>query len=125
MKKTSAVKTTTKTQAKKLVTSPVPCIIGFGSSPSRCGPLAGTATNGQTRDLPVPMQGAYEHARLRPREADTVLAISHRVVLPSATLTASAPRTLKLSRLNGWPVRIPVNASQRTSRYATYDSGIA
>ena len=30
---------------------PPPCIIGYGSSPSRCGPPAST-TGGQTRDLP-------------------------------------------------------------------------
>ena len=30
---------------------PRPCIIGFGSSPSRCGPPASSA-DGQTRDLP-------------------------------------------------------------------------
>ena len=37
-----------------------PCITGFGSSPSRCGP--GRDRPGQTRDLPVPGQGAYAHA---------------------------------------------------------------
>src|SRR5216683_3081366 len=36
------------------------CIIGFGSSRSRCGPQL--ASSGQTRDLPVPGQGAYAHA---------------------------------------------------------------
>jgi hypothetical protein len=39
------------------------CIIGFGSSPSRCGPSAHTATGGQAGDLPVPAQGACVHAR--------------------------------------------------------------
>jgi hypothetical protein len=29
----------------------------------------------------------------------------------------------KLSRLNGWPMRIPVNASQRPSRATAHDSG--
>ena len=29
-----------------------PCIIGFGSSPSRCGPSAHATSDGQTRDLP-------------------------------------------------------------------------
>src|SRR6516162_7447126 len=42
---------------------PRPCIIGFGSSPSRCGP-AGHDPVGQTRDLPVPVQGASAHARV-------------------------------------------------------------
>ena len=39
-----------------------PCVIGFGSSPSRCGPL-GDATDGQAGDLPVPEQRACGHAR--------------------------------------------------------------
>src|SRR5437773_2551881 len=37
-------------------------IIGYGSSPSRCGPERRTAA-GQTWDLPVPVQGASAHAR--------------------------------------------------------------
>src|SRR5215467_8016229 len=40
---------------------PRPCIIGYGSSPSRCG-LA--TDGGQTWDLPVPVQGASAHARV-------------------------------------------------------------
>src|SRR6266851_1402214 len=40
--------------------SPPPFIIGFGSSPSRCGPLGG----GRTWGLPVPVQGASAHARV-------------------------------------------------------------
>jgi hypothetical protein len=39
------------------------CIIGFGSSPSRCGPSAHTATGGQAGDLPVRVQGVCVHAR--------------------------------------------------------------
>jgi hypothetical protein len=41
---------------------PRPFIIGYGSSPSRCGPEQRTAA-GQTWDLPVPVQGASAHAR--------------------------------------------------------------
>src|SRR5207253_639368 len=41
---------------------PRPFIIGYGSSPSRCGPERRTAA-GQTWDLPVPVQGASAHAR--------------------------------------------------------------
>src|SRR5499433_3933203 len=41
---------------------PRPFIIGYGSSPSRCGPERRTAA-GQTSDLPVPVQGASAHAR--------------------------------------------------------------
>jgi len=39
------------------------CIIGYGSSPSRCGP-ATACRPGQSRDLPVPEQGASAHARV-------------------------------------------------------------
>src|SRR5205823_3606434 len=41
---------------------PRPFIIGYGSSPSRCGPERRTAA-GQMWDLPVPVQGASAHAR--------------------------------------------------------------
>src|SRR5574337_417727 len=41
-----------------------PYIIGFGSSPSRCGPRGNTSPRGQTGDLPVPVQGACTHARV-------------------------------------------------------------
>jgi len=39
-----------------------PCIIGYGSSPSRCGPAA--VAERSSRDLPVPAQGASAHARV-------------------------------------------------------------
>jgi hypothetical protein len=38
-----------------------PCIIGYGSSPSRCGPARQRA-GGRTWGLPVPAQGASAHA---------------------------------------------------------------
>ncbi len=37
-----------------------PFIIGYGFSPSRCGPVM---LAGQPQDLPVPVQGASAHAR--------------------------------------------------------------
>jgi len=37
-----------------------PCIIGYSSSLSRCGPMP---FYGQSRGLPVPAQGASAHAR--------------------------------------------------------------
>ncbi len=45
---------------------PPPCIIGFGSSPSRCGPDRQHA-GGRLWDLPVPEQGASAHARVSDR----------------------------------------------------------
>ena len=41
-----------------------PYIIGVGFSPSRCGPPATPGSDGQTGNLPVPVQGAYVHARV-------------------------------------------------------------
>jgi hypothetical protein len=43
--------------------------------------------------------------------------------LPSVKTTTWAPGTFKLSRLNGWPVCSPVNASPTSSRMSTHDSG--
>jgi hypothetical protein len=42
--------------------------------------------------------------------------ITHPAVLPSDVRTSSAPGTVLLSRLYGWPMRSPVNASRLTSR---------
>jgi hypothetical protein len=44
-----------------------------------------------------------------------MLALTHAIVLPSASQTASALRS-KLSRLNGWPIRSPADASRPASR---------
>jgi hypothetical protein len=44
-----------------------------------------------------------------------MLAFTHAIVLPSAGQTASALRTM-LSRLNGWPIRSPADASRPASR---------
>src|SRR5262249_32964595 len=51
------------------------------------------------------------------------LAMSGPDVLPSVSRTTSAPGMRGLSRLNGWPVRPPVNASRLPSRAAAHDSG--
>jgi hypothetical protein len=48
---------------------------------------------------------------LRPRGVETDTRIAHPYVLPSASLTASAPWIGFLSRLNGWPARSPADAS--------------
>jgi len=52
---------------------------------------------------------------LRPRRADRMLALTHAIVLPSASQTASALQS-NLSRLNGWPIRSPADASRSASR---------
>src|SRR5215813_10874282 len=51
------------------------------------------------------------------------LALSRPDMLPSTLCTASAPRMRLFSRLNGWPMRSPVNASPRPSRATAHDSG--
>jgi hypothetical protein len=80
-----------------------PCIIGYDLRSSRCGPSA--------------CQG------LRRRGARPALAVAHRSALPSAILRASALRTM-FAPLNGWPARIPVNASRTASRqFPAHDSG--
>jgi hypothetical protein len=91
-----------------------PCVIGYGASPSRCGPARLSA--GQTRELPVPAKEAY-HAGL-PR----ALALACSIILPSVISTASAPRIF-LSRLNGWPVPSPTDASALASRPPMHGSG--
>ena len=52
-----------------------------------------------------------------------VLALSHPLMLPSVLSSTSAPRSKSFSRLNGWPVRSPVNASPTSSRMPPHDSG--
>jgi hypothetical protein len=45
-------------------------------------------------------------------------------VLPSVSGTTSAPGKRVLSRLNGWPVRSPANASLMPSRATAHDFGV-
>ena len=52
-----------------------------------------------------------------------MLALSHLLMLPSVLSSMSASRSKSFSRLNGWPVRSPVNASPASSRMPPHDSG--
>src|SRR6516165_22906 len=78
--------------------SPRPCIIGFGSSPSRCGPPlrrrpdAGSPGS-RTRSVRT-CQGQ------RPRRTGRGLALTPPPVLPSTEAKASASGSMVLSRLN-------------------------
>ena len=99
-----------------------PCIIGYGSSPSRCGPAA-SAERSIARSPGSRARSVCTCQCLRPRRAVWTLAMSRPSVLPSVTGTTSAPGKRVLSRLNGWPVRSPVNASLMPSRAAAHDSG--
>src|SRR6202008_3307937 len=62
---------------------PRPFVIGYGSSPSRCGPSRFAAV-GRTRDLPVPAQEAsanarfFDHAGLS-RRADASVHVAFRL----------------------------------------------
>src|SRR6266446_6126679 len=60
---------------------------------------------------------------LRPRRVWRALAMTHPPVLPSVKRTTSAPEFITLSRLNGWPIRSPTDASQSSSRTTAHGSG--
>lgn len=90
------------------------CIIGYGSAPSRCGPLIRKRPN--TRPPGSRAESIRACQGLRPRRADHTLALTRVIVLPSAGQTASTLRT-KLSRLNGWPAQSPADASRSASRW--------
>ena len=99
-----------------------PCIIGYGSSPSRCGPAA-VAERSIARSPGSRAQSVRTCQGLRPRRAVWVLAMSRPSVLPSVSGTTSAPGRRVLSRLNGWPVRSPADASPSPSRVSTHGLG--
>ncbi|MGY4285812.1 hypothetical protein ACVWXO_005032 [Bradyrhizobium sp. LM2.7] len=77
-------------------------VIGFGPSPSRCGPKAHAAC-GRTRDLPG--SGAVPYCVMG--SSTTARASAPRItgphMLPSTLLTASASASFCLSRLNSHP----------------------
>ncbi|MGF6960930.1 hypothetical protein QFZ97_006886 [Paraburkholderia youngii] len=99
-----------------------PFIIGYGSSPSRCGPVH--PATGQTGDLPVPEQGAcaharfYDHAgssgrsRLRARTFCLPLHRQHR-----------HPGSVFYRDSIGCPARTPADASPTSSRMPAHGSG--
>src|SRR5262245_38287824 len=79
--------------------------------------------NGRSRDLPVPAQGASAHARV----SDHARSSGPRAVAPEHVafhhMHGVGTQDKTLSRLNGWPMRSPVNASPRPSRATAHDSG--
>ena len=62
------------------------------------------------------MQGAYAHARVFDHAGRTDTRDACPSVLPSGWITPSAPGLKVLSRLNGWPMRSPADASLLSSR---------
>ncbi len=59
---------------------------------------------------------------LRPRGTGDALALTRTPVLPSAVTKASASRLI-ISRLNGWPMHSPADASPSASRPKAHGSG--
>ena len=98
------------------------CITGYGSSPSRCGPAVSIR-----RPNPRPPGSRAKSFRtcqgLRPRRVGQMLAMTHLSVLPSVILNTSAPGTILFTRLNGWPMRSPTDASPTPSRVPAHGSG--
>ena len=98
------------------------CIIGYDSSSSRCGP-AEFARRSNPRSPGSRAKSFHTCQVLRPRRAGRALAITCPSISPSVNLTTSASGTFKLSRLNGWPMRSPTDASPSPSRMPTHGSG--
>ncbi len=98
-----------------------PCIVGYGSSPSRRGPAAvvrhwSDVRSPRFRRDPFVRDGVFDHGRATaPR-----IAAPH--ILPSTSPTVSASAGLCLSRLNSPPHTIVVYASPRTSPPPTQHS---
>src|SRR5207253_1520779 len=100
-----------------------PFIIGYGLRPSRCGP--GTASQGGDEDIPVPAQEVCVHAEglKTTRGGEGPCDDGPRACCLLLATTASAPRTALLSRLNGWPMPSPTDASSASLRTPTHGSG--
>jgi hypothetical protein len=98
-------------------------ITGSGSSPSRCGPAV-TCHSGQSRGPRFPPARSVRACQdLRPRRVEPALALSRRLISPSAYKTNVGNREVPLSRLNGCPTRSPVNTSRKASKSTAHDSG--
>src|SRR6476620_2478539 len=102
-----------------------PCLIGYGSSPSRCGPPYSTHITRQRRPDARPPRFRYDpFARdvdLDPRRASAPrVEVPH--MLPSSASSTSAPAISDLSWLNPTPHAIAVYASHPLSLVATQHS---
>src|SRR6195256_2050088 len=97
------------------------CIIGYGSSPSRCGPWGRRVHRPNVRPprfrrLPFVRDVFFDHGRA------SVPRIAGPHMLPSTLLTGSASAVLWLSRLNSTPHTIAVYASHPPSPATTQHS---
>jgi len=101
---------------------PLPSIIGYGSSPSRCGParraaLVGRGISRFPRKERLHIPGSLTTPSCRSTRVDA-LGMS-----PSAITTASAPGII-LTRLNGWPMHSPADASPLARPHQTKVDGL-
>src|SRR3954463_2028530 len=98
-----------------------PCITGYGSPPSRCGPARQAAGGREVSRLPGKERPCVPGSL--PTPGRRALALTRPPVWPSVTVTTSAPGTVALSRLDGRPARSPADASPGPSRGPTHGSG--
>ena len=98
-----------------------PCITGYGSSPSRCGPVREVLVGREISRFPRKERPCMPGSLTTPGRR--ALALTRPFVWPSVTVTTSAPGTIALSRLDGRPARSPADASPGPSRGPTHGSG--
>src|SRR5690349_9568713 len=98
-----------------------PCITGYGSSPSRCGPGRQAPAGREISRFPREERPCMPGSPTTPGRR--ALALTRPLVWPSVTVTTSAPGTVALSRLDGRPARSPADASPGPSRGPTHGSG--
>src|SRR5207302_8833184 len=79
--------------------------------------------NGRSRDLPVPAQGASAHARVFDHAGSSGARDDALGCVAFHHMHGVGTQDKTLSRLDGWPMRSPVNASPRPSRATAHDSG--
>ena len=79
-------------------------------------------TSGHVPDLPVPVKEASAHARVSDHAGlDETLRYRVRPYCVPQPIWRRHPELKRLSRLNGWPMLSPANASPDTSRCPTHD----
>src|SRR6266566_3060829 len=79
--------------------------------------------NGRSRDLPVPAQGASAHARIFDHAGSSGARDDALGCVAFHHMHGVGTQDRTLSRLDGWPMRSPVNASPRPSRATAHDLG--
>lgn len=98
------------------------CIIGYDSSSPRCGPAVSTRRP-SPRSPGSRAKSFHTCQGLRPRRVGQALALTRPSMLPSVISNTSAPGLPKFSRLHGWPMCSPADASPISSRRPTHGSG--